>query len=99
MLGSDVTTRVKWRCLLLPARNASEREGEGERSGKVPSIQNKMADVFSIFHTTRSRSFVLMQAFSLFCLLTDKSRTAVKVNLFANISAVFFLCTLNGHRP
>ena len=31
---------------LLPARNASEPEEEGERSGKVPSIQNKTADVF-----------------------------------------------------
>ena len=31
---------------LLPERNASEREGEGERTGKVPSIQNKMADLF-----------------------------------------------------
>ena len=30
--------------ILLPARNASEREGEGKRS--VPSIQNKMTDVF-----------------------------------------------------
>ena len=55
---------------LLPARNASEREAESERSGKVHSIQNKMADVF--FHL--SRSFVLMQTFSLFLLLTDKTR-------------------------
>ena len=64
---------------LLPARNASEREGEGERSGKVPSIQNKIADVFSRL-LYNSFTFICSHAnFSLFLLLTDKTRTAVKV--------------------
>ena len=31
---------------ILPARKATELEKEGERRGKVPSIQKKMADVF-----------------------------------------------------
>ena len=34
---------------------------------------------FSGFRTSRSPSFVFMQTFSLFLLLEDKTRTAVKV--------------------
>ena len=34
---------------------------------------------FSGFRTSRSPSFVFMQTFSLFLLLTDKTRTAAKV--------------------
>ena len=78
---------------LLPARNAIKREGVGERSRKVPSIQNKMADVFfSVFRATRSRSFVLIQTFSLFLLLTDKTCPTVKViYLLILVQFIFFL--------
>ena len=69
-------------------------------AGKVPSIQNKMADVFSGFRTNHSPSFVFMQTFSPFLLLTDKMRRAVKVinlllkNFFSTV--YIFPCTLNG---
>ena len=76
---------------LLPARIASEREGEGGRSGKVPTIHNKMADVF--FRLSYN-SFTIINLFScklfLFLLLTDKTRTAVKV-IYLLIS-VQFIC-------
>ena len=45
---------------------------------------------FSGFHTSRSRSFVFMQTF--FLLLTDKTRTAVKViYLLVSVQLIAYL--------
>ena len=89
MLGSDVTTRVKWRCPHYFRRGiASEREGEGERIGKVPSIQNKMADVFFPSFVQLVHDYLFLCKLFLFLLLTDKTRTAVKV-IYLLISVQF----------
>ena len=85
---------------LLPARNASEREGEGERSRKVPSIQNRMADVF--FRLSYN-SFVIVCSHANFFSVSfvDRQNTySCKIDLFANFSAVYiFRCTPNGDIP
>ena len=59
--------------------------GDGE--GPLHSKQDDGC-VFSGFRTSRSRSFVFMQTFSLFLLLTDKTRTVVKV-IYLLISVQF----------
>ena len=85
---------------LLPARNASEREGEGKRSGKVPSIQNKMADV--LFHLSYNSLTIISSHAIFFCFsFVDGQNTfSWKSDLFANFSAVYiFPCTLNGDIP
>ena len=64
---------------LLPARMRGRKEREGERS---LVFKTRWQMCFSVFRTSRSRSFVFMQTFSLFLLLTDKTRTAVKVIYF-----------------
>ena len=71
--------------------------------GRTLAFKTRWRMCFSGFRTSRSPSFVFMQTFSLFLLLTDKTRTVVKVIYFANlkkISAVYiFPCTLNGNIP
>ena len=47
--------------------------------GRSLAFKTRWRMCFSGFRTSRSPSFVFMQTFSLFLLLTDKTRTAVKV--------------------
>ena len=79
MLRSDVTKQVKWCCLHYFRRwklvNAMWKASGADRS---LAFQRRWRMCFSIFRTTCSRSFVLMQTFSLLILLTDKTRTAIK---------------------
>ena len=71
--------------------------------GRSLAFKTRWRMCFSGFHTSRSPSFVFMQTFFLFLLLTDKTRTAVKVIYLLikkNFSAVhIFPCTLNGNIP
>ena len=72
----------------LPASNAREREEEGERNGKVPGIQNKMADVF--FRLSYN-SFTIICFYANFfsCYFVDRQNTySCKSEVFANFSAV-----------
>ena len=74
-------------------------------AGKVPSIQNKMADVFFPgFRTSRSTIICFHANFSsffFFFFFFDRQNTySCKSDLFANFSAVYiFPCTLNGDIP
>ena len=89
MLGSDVTTRVKWSCLHYFRRgllvNARRIASEVERS---LAFKTRWRMCFSVFRTTCSWSFLLMQTFSLFLLLTGKTHAAVKV-IYLLISVQF----------
>ena len=95
MQGSDVTTQVEVALLtLLPVRKLGRMQGG--REGPLHSKQ----DGGCVFRTSRSPSFVFMQTFPPFLLLTDKTRTAVKV-IYLLIKKIFsavyiFPCTLNG---
>ena len=85
---------------LLPARNTSEREGEGERSGKVPSIQNTMADV--LFRLSFNSFTIICSHADFFSFpFIDRQNTySCKSDLFAGFSAVYiFPCTLSGDIP
>ena len=98
MQGSDVITQVEVALpTLLPVRKLGRMQGGGE--GPLHSKQ----DGGCVFRTSRSPSFVFMQTFPSFLLLTDKTRTAVKVIYLLiekNFSAVYiFPCTLNGDIP
>ena len=74
MQGSDVTTRVEVALpTLLPVRKLGRMQGG--REGPLHSKQ----DGGCVFRTSRSPSFVFMQTFPPFLLLTDKIPTAVKV--------------------
>ena len=79
---------------LLPVRKLGRMQGG--REGPLHSKQ----DGGCVFRTSRSPSFVSMQTF---LLLTDKTRTAVKV-IYLLIKKIFsavyiFPCTLNGDIP
>ena len=63
---------------LLPVPKLGRMQGGGE--GPLHSKQ----DGGCVFRTSRSPSFVFMQTFPPFLLLTDKTCTAVKSDLFAN---------------
>ena len=98
MQGSDVTTQVEVVLpTLLPVRKLGRMQGGGE--GPLHSKE----DGGCVFRTSRSPSFVFMQTFPPFLLLTDKIRTAVKVIyllITKKFSAVYiFPCTLNGDIP
>ena len=98
MLGSDVTTQVEVALpTLLPVRKLGRMQGG--REGPLHSKQ----DGGCVFPTSHSPSFVFMQTFPPFLLLTDKTRTAVKVIYLLikkKFSAVYiFPCTLNGDIP
>ena len=74
MQGSDVTTQVEVSLpTLLPVRKLGRMQGGVE--GPLHSKQ----DGGCVFRTSCSPSFVFMQTFPPFLLLTDKTRTAVKV--------------------
>ena len=74
MQGSDVTTQVEVALpTLLPVRKLGRMQGGWE--GPLHSKQ----DGGCVFRTSCSHSFVFIQTFSLFLLLTDKTCTAVKV--------------------
>ena len=98
MQGSDVTTQVEVALpTLLPVRKLGRMQGG--REGPLHSKQ----DGGCVFRTSRSPSFVFMQTFPPFLLLTDKTRTAVKV-IYLLIKKIFsavyiFPCTLNGDIP
>ena len=98
MQGSDVTTQVEVALpTLLPVRKLGRMQGGQE--GPLHSKQ----DGGCVFRTSRSPSFVFVQTFSPFLLLTDKTRTAVKV-IYLLIKKIFsavyiFPCTLNGYIP
>ena len=78
MQGSDVTTQVEVALpTLLPVRKLGRMQGGEE--GPLHSKQ----DGGCAFRTSRSPS-KFMKTFPPFLLLTDKTRTAVKVILFAN---------------
>ena len=98
MQGSDVTTHVEVALpTLLPVRKLGQMQGGGE--GPLHLKQ----DGGCVFRTSRSPSFVFMQTFPPFLLLTDKTCTAVKV-IYLLIKNIFravyiFPCTLNGDIP
>ena len=59
--------------------------------GRSLAFKTRWRMCFSGFRTSRSRSFVFMKTFSLFLLLTDKTRTAVKViYLLISVQFIFF---------
>ena len=93
MQGSDVTKQVKWRCLHYFRWRKLGRM-QGKREG--PSHSKQDGGCFSVFRTSRSRSFVFKHTFSLFLLLTDKTRTAVKV-IYLLIS-VQFIVSMHSER-
>ena len=97
---SDVTTRVKWRCLHY-FRFPKLGRMQGRQEGPLHSKQDGGC-VFPAFVQV-VHHFVFMHNFSLFLLLTDKTRTAVKVIYLLikkDFSAVYiFPCTLNGNIP
>ena len=73
---------------LLPVTKARSNAREVARS---LAFKTRWRVCFSGFRTSRSRSFVFMQIFSLFLLLTDKTRTAVKViYLLISVQFIFF---------
>ena len=82
---------------LLSVRKLGRMQGGGE--GPLHSKQ----DGGCVFRTSRSPSFVFMQTFPPFLLLTDETRTDVKVIYLLikkNFIAVYiFACTLNGDIP
>ena len=105
MQGSDVITQVEVALpTLLPVPKLGQMQGGGE--GPLHSKQDGGC-VFRTSHlpfcTSCSPSFVFMQTFPPFLLLTDKTRTAVKVIYLLikkNFSAIYiFPCTLNGDIP
>ena len=98
MQGSDVTTQVEVALpTLLPVRKLGRMQGGGE--GPLHSKQ----DGGCVFRTNRSRSFVFMQTFPPFLLLTEKNTYSCKSDLFANYKnfqcSLYFSCTLNGDIP
>ena len=98
MQGSDVTAQVEVVLpTLLPVRKLGRMQGG--REGPLHSKQ----DGGCVFRTSRSPSFIFMPTFPPFLLLTDKTRTAVKVIYLLTkkiFSAVYiFPCTLNGDIP
>ena len=100
MLGSDVTTQVKWCCLHYfqwqKLVNARWKVSGAERS---LAFKRRWRMCSSVFRTNRSWSFVLMQTFS-FSFLDRQNTYSCKSDLFANFSAVYiFPCTLNGDNP
>ena len=79
---------------LLPARKLVNARTEGERSGKVPSIQNKMADVF---FRLSYKSFMIIcfhANFFSFSFVDRQNTYSCKSDLFANCSAVIFFHAL-----
>ena len=86
---------------LLPV---SKARSNARRRGRSLAFKTRWRMCFSGFSTSCSPSFVFMQTFSLFLLLTDKTRTAVKAIYLLiykkKFSAVYiFPCTLNGNIP
>ena len=74
---------------LLPTRDASEPVEEGERSGKVPSIQNKMADVF-VRLSYNSFTIICSRANFFSSSFVDRQNTySCKSDLLANFSEVY----------
>ena len=61
---------------LLPVTKVRSNARE---AGRSLAFKTRWRMGFSGFRTSPSRSFVFMQTFSVFLLLTDKTRTAVKV--------------------
>ena len=61
---------------LLPV---SKARSNARWQGRSLAFKTRWRMCFSGFRTSRSPSFVFMQTFSLFLLLTDKTRTAVKM--------------------
>ena len=97
LLVSDVTTRVKWRCLhyfrrgeLVKARN------EVSGADRSLAFTRRWRMCSSVFRSTRSRSFVLMRTFFFFFSFVDRQNIySCKSDLFANFSAGYiFFCAL-----
>ena len=59
--------------------SVTKARSNARRAGRSFAFKKRWQMCFPIFRTSRSRSFVFMQTFSLFLLLTDKTRTAIKV--------------------
>ena len=96
MLGSDVTTRVKW---LLPATNASERE-MGRRVARRGPLHSKEDGGCVLLAFVQFVHDHLFSCKLFFLLLTDKTRKAVKAIYFANFSTGYVLpYILNGDIP
>ena len=73
--------------LLLVAKARSNARWRG----RSLAFKTRWRMCFSGFRTSRSPSFVFMQTFSLFLLLADKTRTAVKViYLLISVQFIFF---------
>ena len=66
---------------LLPV---SKARSNARWRGRSLAFKTRWWMCFSSFRTSHSPSFVFMQTFSLFLLLTDKTRTAVKVIYLLN---------------
>ena len=85
---------------VLPARKLVNARTEGERSRKVPSIQNKMADVF---FRLSYKSFMIIcfhANFFSFSFVDRQYTYSCKSDLFVHYNAVYiFPCTLNGDIP
>ena len=93
MQGSVVITQVEVALpTLLPVPKLGRMQGGGE--GPLHSKQ----DGGCVFRTSRSPSFVFMQTFPPFLLLTDKTRTAVKVIylLIKKIVSAFFYFSIHS---
>ena len=85
---------------LLLSRKLVNARKEGERKGKVPSIQNKMADVL---FPSSYKSFTIIcfhPNFFSFSFVDRQNTYSCKSDLFANFNAVYiFPCSLNGDIP
>ena len=82
---------------LLPVTKARSNARE---AGKVPHIQNKMADVFFRL-SYKSYTIICFHAnFFSFSFVDRQNMYSCKNDFFANFSAVYiFPCTLNGDNP
>ena len=89
MLGSDVTTRLKW---VLPPRNASECE-VGKRVARKDLLHSKEDGGYvlpAFVQLVHDHLFSCKLVF-LFLLLTDKTRKVVKaIYLLISVQAIFF---------
>ena len=70
---------------------------EGERNGKIRSIQNKMADVFFCLSCKLFTIICLHANFFSLSFVDRQNTYSCNSDLFANFSAVYiFPCSLNG---
>ena len=82
------TSQVALFPTLIPVTKA---RSNARGAGRSLAFKTRWRMCFSVSHTSRSWSFVFKQTFSLFLMLTDKTRTAVKViYLLISVQFIFF---------